>query len=317
MYQPGKIIKAGTAIVDNPGHPSAATTYVLDMNQPSPAWQATAPMAFPRSFLNLTVLPDGQVLATGGGTTSDPANFSTAVHEAELWSPTTRTWTTMDREQIPRLYHSTALLMPDARVLVAGGGRQNGRSQPDPADELNAEIFSPPYLFKGPRPVISSAPAVLPYGSTVPVVTPDAARIGSVSLIGLGAVTHTQNENQRFIPLTFQVVAGALNVQTPLNGNLAPPGPYMLFLVDTTGVPSVAAMVRIPGPSEDSQPPTVPNNLTATATTGVVNLSWFASIDDVGLQPHCREPDRTAVDERLRRRVVVGRGDVLLRGDGS
>jgi hypothetical protein len=195
----------------------------------------------------------------------------------------TKTWTTMDREQIPRLYHSTALLLPDARVLVAGGGRQNGRSQPDPADELNAEIFSPPYLFKGPRPVITSAPAVLPYGSTIPVVTPDAARIGSVSLIGLGAVTHTQNENQRFIPLTFQVVAGALNVQTPLNGNLAPPGPYMLFLVDTTGVPSVAAMVRIPGPLVDTQPPTVPNSLTATASLGEVSLNWFASTDNVSV----------------------------------
>src|SRR5262249_2592219 len=152
---------------------------------------------FPRSFHNLTVLPDGQVLATGGGVTTDPADHSKAVYEAELWSPTSRNWVTMSRSQIPRLYHSTALLMPDATVLVAGGGRQNGRPQPDPADEPNAEIFSPPYLFKGPRPVIQSAPSQISYNSLFSIVTTDASRIASVSFIALGAVTHAFNENQR------------------------------------------------------------------------------------------------------------------------
>ena len=283
MYQPGKIIKAGTATADNPGLPSAATTYVLDTTQSSPAWQATAPMAFPRSYLNLTILPDGQVLATGGGTTTDPANFANAVYEAELWSPTTKAWTTMARAQTPRLYHSTALLLPDATVLVAGGGRQNGRSQPDPADEPNAEIFSPPYLFKGPRPVISSAPTVIPYITPFSVVSPDAARIGSVSLIPLGAVTHAFNENQRFVPLTFTTVGSSLNINGPVDGNTAPPGPYMLFLVDTTGVPSVAAMVRLPSPSEDVQPPTPPGNLSATPSLGSVLLNWSASTDNVAV----------------------------------
>src|SRR6266436_5043865 len=283
MYLPGQVIKAGTATADNPGYPSAATAYVLDMTQPSPAWQATGSMAFPRSFLNLTILPDGQVLATGGGTTTDLANFSTAVYEAEIWSPTTNTWTTMARMQTPRLYHSTALLMPDATVLVAGGGRQNGRSQPDPADEPNAEIFSPPYLFKGPRPVISSAPAVIPYGTIFSVATPDAGRIASVSLIALGAVTHAFNENQRFVPLSFGAASGSLNVQAPADGNTAPPGPYMLFLVDNNGVPSVAAIVRLPAPWEDTQPPTPPSNLSATASTGAVSLTWSASIDNVGV----------------------------------
>jgi len=105
MYQPGKVIKAGTATADNQGHPAAATTYVLDMNQSSPAWQQTASMAFPRSYLNLTILPDGTVLATGGSTTTDKANIAAAVYEAELWSPVTQRWTTMSRMQTPRLYH--------------------------------------------------------------------------------------------------------------------------------------------------------------------------------------------------------------------
>ncbi|TMB93885.1 MAG: DUF1929 domain-containing protein, partial [Chloroflexi bacterium] len=248
MYLPGKIIKAGTATVDNEGLPSAATTYVLDMTQPSPAWQATSPMAFPRSYLNLTILPDGQVLATGGGTTTDLRNFSTAVYEAEMWSPTTKTWTTMSRAQIPRLYHSTALLLPDARVLVAGGGR-NGCVHPcpvpSPGDESNAEIFSPPYLFNGPRPAISSAPTTIQYSTSFSVATPDAARIASVSLIALGSVTHSFNENQRFVPLTFEPGSGSLNVHSPSSAYTAPPGPYMLFLVDNNGVPSVAAMMSV------------------------------------------------------------------------
>ena len=268
MYLPGKIIKAGTATADNPGHPAAATTYVLDMTQSSPAWQQTASMAFPRSYLNLTLLPDGTVLATGGGTTTDKANFSTAVYEAELWSPATQKWTTMARMQTPRLYHSTALLLPDARVLVAGGGRENGRSQPDPKDQPNAEIFSPPYLFKGPRPAISGAPSTIQYGNSFTVATPDAARIASVSLIALGAVTHAFNENQHFVPLSFERASGSLNVHAPANGNLAPPGPYMLFLVDTSGVPSVAAMMRLPVANSSSNPaPTISSISPASGTT--------------------------------------------------
>jgi uncharacterized repeat protein (TIGR01451 family) len=245
MYLPGKVVKCGTATQDNEGHPAAATTYVLDMTQPTPQWQATAPMAFPRSFHNMTVLPDGQVLVTGGSTTTDKANYAAAVYAAELWSPTTLTWTTMSSADRPRLYHSTALLLPDATVLVAGGGRRNGRSQPDPRDQQNAETFSPPYLFKGPRPSISSAPGVLTYGTSFTVDTPDASRIANVSLIALSSATHSYNENQRFVPLTFTAGTRSLTVQAPGSGSIAPPGPYMLFLVDNVGVPSVATMVRV------------------------------------------------------------------------
>ena len=283
MYLPDKVMKAGTATTDNPGLPSAATTYVLDMTQATPAWQATEPMAYPRSYLNLTILPDGQVLATGGSTTTDKANFAAAVYAAELWSPATKTWTTMSAMQTPRLYHSTALLLPDARVLVAGGGRENGRSMPDPKDEPNAEIFSPPYLFKGPRPVISSAPSQIQYGTSFSVSTPDASRIASVSLMAPGAVTHAYNQNQRFVPLTFGQIGGGLNIQAPVDGNLAPPGPYMLFLVDTNGVPSVASWVRLSGAAGDTQPPTAPGNLNAVSSNGSVALTWSASTDNVGV----------------------------------
>src|SRR5262245_60379065 len=197
-----------------------------------------------------------------------------------MWSPSSGNWTTMARAQRARRYHSTALLLPDATVLVAAGGRQNGRSQPDPADETNAEIYSPPYLFKGPRPTISSSPTLVAFASQFFVGTPDAARIASVALVAPGAVTHAFNENQRFVPLSFTQTSGGINVTGPVNGNTAPPGPYMLFLVDTTGVPSMAAWVRIPGPGEDAQPPSAPSNLAAQGAIGSSNLSWLPSTDN-------------------------------------
>jgi hypothetical protein len=242
MYAPGKFMKSGTAAFNNGStDPAAATTYVLDMTQPSPGWRQTASMQFPRSYHTLTLLPDGTVLVTGGGRTKDSTDVPNAVYQAELWSPATEAWTTLSAMQRPRLYHSTALLLPDARVLVAGGGR-NFRST---MKEFNGEIFSPPYLFKGARPTITGVPASLHYGSDVFVQTPDGPSIGSVALMKPGSVTHGFNQDQRYVPLSFQSAAGGLTVHGPLNANLAPAGYYMLFIVNTAGVPSTAAFVTV------------------------------------------------------------------------
>ena len=138
---------------------------------------------------------------------------------AELWSPTAETWKTLSSAAIPRLYHSTALLLPDGRVLTAGSGDDG------PAvNQLQAELFSPPYLFKGARPTIASAPSLIGYGSTFWVDSADAGTIASVSLIRPGAVTHAFDEDQRFLNLSFTHAPGALNVTAPASANLAPPG---------------------------------------------------------------------------------------------
>jgi len=242
MYLPGKIMKAGSATDSQGTGTSANTTFVLDMTQPTPTWQQTPAMAYPRSFLNLTELPDGSVLATGGETDKNGGTISNAVYAAELWSPQTQTWTTMSSMKTPREYHSTALLLPDARVLVSGMGFDFGQVP----DETNAEIFSPPYLFKGARPMISSAPAQIPYGSNFSVTTPDYASISKVVLIRTGATTHFFDQNTRYVPLVFQQTTGGLTVTGPVDGNLAPPGYYMLFLVNGSGVPSVASIVQVP-----------------------------------------------------------------------
>ncbi len=244
MYLPSKFLKTGKSTdPDTTVQPSVATAYVLDMTQTSPSWRQVASMAVARTFHNTTLLPDGNVLVTGGGPTTNATDTANAVLPAELWSPTTETWRTLAPMSAPRLYHSEALLLPDGRVLVSGGGRFDDDTVP--TDQFSAEFFAPPYLFKGPRPTISAAPSQLSYGQNFIVQTPDAARIAKVSLIRFGTVTHAINMSQRFIPLSIASVGnGSLTITAPVNANLAPPGNYMLFLVDTNGIPSVAAIVH-------------------------------------------------------------------------
>jgi len=193
-------------------------------------------MAFARSFHTLTLLPDGNVLVTGGSVTNDPS--SQPVNAAEIWNAQTGLWSTMSSMQKARTYHETALLLPDGRVLVGGG---DGNTP----DQFNAEIFSPPYLFKGWRPVITSVSSNVSYGSQSFVGTPDGATIQSVAFMRLGAQTHQFDMSQRYVPLSFTAAANGLNVQWPANANLAPPGDYMLFIVNGNGVPSMASTVNI------------------------------------------------------------------------
>jgi chitodextrinase len=277
MYQPGKVMKSGAVWDDGSGFP-APTTYVIDMTQPSPSWRQVGSMAFARVTHNQTLLPDGTVLVTGGSSNADVTIASASVYNAELWSPTTETWKTMAKMQAQRVYHSTAILLPDGRVLVGGSGRSGYI-----ANQLNVEIYSPPYLFKGPRPTISSPLGTIQYATSFFVGTPDASRITAVSLIRLGSVTHHFNQNQRFMNLTFTQTSGGLTVQGPQNGNYAPPGYYMLFLVDSNGIPSTASFVRLPAPYEDTQPPTAPTNLTATGSVGSATLNWTVATDNTGV----------------------------------
>ncbi|MGH3126858.1 MAG: galactose oxidase-like domain-containing protein, partial [Gaiellaceae bacterium] len=284
MYRPNKIMKSGswaTPEADGipPTYNAHGRTAVLDMNAPSPAWRETAPMAFGRAYQTLTLLPDGTVLVSGGMSTSDGVDITKAVLPAEIWNPDTETWTTVAPLQNGREYHSTAILLKDGRVLMAGGGSLPGSIA---VNQRNAEIYSPPYLFKGPRPTITSAPAGASYGSSFDVVTPNAGQIAKVSLIRLGAVTHGFDQNQRFQFLTFTGGAGRVTVDAPASANLAPPGDYMLSLVDTNGVPSVSAFIRLSA-SGDTTPPSAPTALTAAPSSGQVELSWGGSTDAGGL----------------------------------
>jgi hypothetical protein len=187
MFDTGEVIKAGTASDSGGSGPAASNAYTADLSATSPRWTQTGSMQFPRSFVNLTALPDGTVLATGGETTPDGNNPANAVLSAEDWSPSSGAWKTWAAEATPRLYHSTAILLPDARVFVSGTGDDPLDLVPD---NKTSEIFSPPYLFIGPCPVVTAGLTQVSYGSSFTVSTPDAASIRTVALIRTGNTTH-------------------------------------------------------------------------------------------------------------------------------
>jgi hypothetical protein len=140
------------------------------------------------------------------------------------------------------MYHSTALLLPDGRVLSAGGGFPPG---PGEVNQPNYEIYSPPYLFKGPRPTITAAPSEVSLNTNFFITTPDAASISKVTMIRLGSVTHAFDASQRANTLTFSRGSGIVRVTTPSNARHAPRGHYLLFLLNRNGVPSVGRIVRV------------------------------------------------------------------------
>ena len=238
MYSAGRVMIVGGS--DPPDGKPTSTAEIIDLNSATPLWRYTQPMSHARRQFNTTILPDGGVLATGGTSAagfSDPAG---AVRAAEVWYPGTETWSVLAGSRVTRVYHSTTLLLPDGRVLHSGSGDGVGLPR-----ELNAEIFSPPYLFRGPRPSIHDAPSSLAYGQQFFLATPDAPRVVRIRLIRLGSVTHGFDQNQRLLELAFQRAAGGLAVTAPASGSVAPPGHYLLFVLDAQGVPSVARILQI------------------------------------------------------------------------
>jgi hypothetical protein len=227
-------------------------------------------MALGRYHHNLVVLADGKVLAVGGAS-SISADTTAGAVAAELWDPATETWTTLASQQFPRMYHSTALLLPDGRVMSAGGGRWSlGIDYP------NAEYFSPPYLFQGPRPVIDTAPAYVDYGAGFDIGTADASSITDVALVSLGQNTHSLNMQQHYVPLSFAPGASQLAATAPANPNDAPPGYYMLFIL-RDGVPSVAKIVKLGGTPPPPTPTPTATSAGTSTPTATATATWTPS----------------------------------------
>lgn len=217
-----------------------ATTETIDLSLAAPKWVAGPNMAAPRIQLNGTLLPSGEVLLSGGSSEDEKA--STAVFKAELYSPATNTLRPAATMRFPRLYHSNTLLLPDARVVAMGGNPARRVYEP------HIEVYTPPYLLDAggglaPRPAVTAAPATLTYGQTFRITTTAALR--SVVLIRPGTPTHSFDMDQRMVGLRFTPGSGFVDAVAPANGKLAPPGYYMLFVVNTAGVPSVAKFVLL------------------------------------------------------------------------
>lgn len=223
--------------------PAVATAEILDFSQPDPAWRSTASMAHARVMPDAVLLPDGTVVVCGGSASGRSDAGAEPVFPIERFNPADETWSTMASIAVPRLYHSTALLLPDARVFMGG---KDGIYQPDgfKYPEHRGEVFSPPYLFAGPRPVITGGPSHAAYGATFSVSTPDGHRVDTARIARPGAVTHSFNHEQRLVGLVIDgATDDALTLVAPPNANLAPPGWYLLFLL-AGGVPSVGHFIQ-------------------------------------------------------------------------
>ncbi|MGQ0621998.1 MAG: PA14 domain-containing protein [Panacagrimonas sp.] len=269
MYQPGRILVFGG---------NEPLTRIVDITSGAPVITPTNPISSARNSVFGTILPDGRVLATGG---SAVYNELVGVNNAaEIWDPVTERWTVGSSGAMPRLYHSTALLMPDATVLVGGGGAVG------PVANLNAEIYYPAYLFKASgglanRPNITSAPSTLRVGRSFSMDISHNRRIEKLTLVKTGAATHNFNMDQRFVSLTFLQNGGDLTVQMTSRASDTPPGYYMLFALDDLGVPSTARMVFINVATTDGQAPSIVNPGNQSTEPGTaVNLQIEASDPD-------------------------------------
>jgi hypothetical protein len=253
MYETAKILYVGgggdlTWSTDDPKSSTpTATAETIDLNVAGPHWSSTDAMHYPRRHLNATILPDGQVLVTGGTSAGGFNTLSGAVHAAEVWNPKTGHWTELASNTIDRAYHSVSLLMPDGTVLHGASGDANvGSTTQEYPKQANHEIFRPPYLFKGARPTITSlSKSTVTYGETFTVSTAYAPQITQVRWIRLGSVTHAFDASQRANTLNFARGAGVVLVTAPATNRLASPGHYLLFLLNRNGVPSPGKIVRV------------------------------------------------------------------------
>jgi hypothetical protein len=233
MFRPGRILQFGG---------TDKNAKIIDIGAGIPVVKATQSLSSKRMWVNATILADGKVLATGG---SEVGNELTGVnYSAEIWDPSTGQWTRGANEVKARLYHSTALLLPDASVLVAGGGA------PGPQNNTNVEVYYPPYLFNASgawaiRPDIAAAPSYLEIGTSFTMEMASAAAVGRVVLVKTGSVTHSFNFEQRFVELTFQQAGSRLTVQSPTRATDAPPGHYLVFVLSSEGTPSIGRIAKL------------------------------------------------------------------------
>lgn len=231
MYEPGKVLmitKAGNA-------------NIMDINGATPKITPASSLSGPRRWSDATILANGDVFVSGGSRQYQDLN--TAVYFGEIWNPKTDTWTRTMASQKARLYHSTTILLPDASVLISGGG------PPGPVINMNAEIYYPPYFYNSDgsvaeRPVINNMGA-LGYRSQFNITMSNNKPIAKLSLIRAGSVTHSFDQGQRYMELNFQQSGRNLSVASPRNKSDAPPGLYMVFAIDNAGVPSEAQLTML------------------------------------------------------------------------
>nr|MCU0870502.1 discoidin domain-containing protein [Burkholderiales bacterium] len=245
MYDAGRILKAGGMTGINGDNTASRASYVIDVNGGVSVRKVGA-MNYARTFHNSVVLPNGQVVIVGGQTRGVGFSNDFAVLPAELFDPISETFTTLPAMTRPRNYHSIAVLLPDGRVMSAGGGLCGATCA---ANQPNYEILSPPYLFnpdgsEAARPRIVSAPASVGHGTRVRVAA-DANAV-AFAMVRLSSTTHTVNNDQRRVALSFTSPSpGVFDLDIPSNPGILLPGSWMLFAMNGQGTPSLAHTLQV------------------------------------------------------------------------
>jgi len=244
MYEKGKILVAGGAISGN-NLQSTSKAMIIDINGSSPIITPIDSMHFARKFHNGVILPNGEVLVIGGNTSGIKFNDAGTVLPAEIWNPRTKKWRTVASISVPRNYHSVALLLSDGRVFSSGSGLCGKCA----ANHLNTQIYSPPYLFDEngdlrERPVISNAPDSIKHGQRLTLNSDNDIR--RFTLIKMSSTTHAVNTDLRFMEIPYSSDGNGLFTLTfPANKNVLTPGYWMLFAINSKGVPSKSKIIQI------------------------------------------------------------------------
>jgi galactose oxidase len=253
-YDTNKVITMGGA-PDYQNSNATNQAYEIQIKAPGtdPTVTQVGSMNYPRAFANSVVLPNGQVVTMGGQTYAVPFSDANSILNAELWNPTTGTFTVMAPEAEPRNYHSVGILLPDGRVFSGGGGLCGTCSTNHP----DGQIFTPPYLLNADgtlrtRPTITSAPTAAATGQTITVTT--GGPVSQFSMVRYGESTHSVDNDQRRVPLSIVSSSGdTYQLAIPSDPGIALPGPYMLFAMDASGTPSVSTTISITNVA--TQPP--------------------------------------------------------------
>lgn len=265
--------------------PATETAEIIDLSVTKPAWRMVAPMSAPRQRMESCMLPNGLVLAAGGSINDE--DNATAVLTGDLFNPVTETWAPGGTFVYPHLYHSILLLRPDGRVVIAGSNPVLGTWEP------HIEVYSPPYLFTtdgsgnsipAVRPTITSATSEIGYGGTLTISTPDSTDIKTVVLTRLCSSTHNIDFDQRLVELNFtQGGTGKLTATAPPNANIAPPGYYLVWILNNAGTPSEGAFVHLTA-NPSNRPPkgkiTQPREDTVIQVGDAVNFTGTATDKD-------------------------------------